>query len=166
MFAILRTFLSASLSPGLCVDAQKETSGHRDSQEHSHRALPKFWWTRINYRSVQNPSTEKNARATRRGGSRRILLSSPTWCARIESWIGSTLPIGRRSLRSSSQSALLSSRSLSSRSLDGRYYAGLDRSLNARVDPTNTPRARPCARRTIAATELARIPLTSGNPET
>ena len=103
---------------------------------------------------------------TKLGASRQTLLSFPTCCARIEWWIGSTSIIGRRSLRSSSQSALLSSRSLSSRSLDGRYYAGLDRSLNARVDPTNTPRARPCARRTIAATELARIPLTSGNPET
>ena len=69
----------------------------------------------------------------RRGGSRRILLSFPTCCARIEWWIGSTSPIGRRSLRPSSQSALLSSRCLSSRSLGGHYCAGLDRSLNARV---------------------------------
>src|SRR6516164_5628648 len=35
--------------------------------------------------------------------------------------------------RRSSQSALLSSRCLSSRSLGGHYCAGLDRSLNARV---------------------------------
>src|SRR5215813_5544310 len=64
---------------------------------------------------------------------RRTLLSSPTCCVRIEWWIGSTLPIGRRPLRPSSQSALLSSGCLSSRSLGGHYCAGLDRSLNARV---------------------------------
>jgi hypothetical protein len=84
------------------------------------------------------------SRRMRQEGLRRISPSCRTCCARIEWWIGS-LPIGRRSLRPSSQSALLSWRCLSSRSLDGRYYAGLDRSLNARVDPTNTPRARPYA---------------------
>src|SRR6516162_4868499 len=55
----------------------------------------------------------------------RTLLSSPTCCARIEWWIGS-LPIGRPSL----QSAPLSSRCSGGLS---HYYAGLDRSLNARV---------------------------------
>jgi len=53
-------------------------------------------------------------------------------CARIEWWIGSTsirLPIGEPSLRPSSQSALLSARCLRGLS---HYYAGLDRSLNAR----------------------------------
>src|SRR5215469_10085691 len=69
----------------------------------------------------------------RREGLQRTLLNCPTCCVRIEWWIGSTLPIGRRSSRPSSQSALLSSRCLSSRSLGGHYCAGLDRSLNARV---------------------------------
>ena len=39
MFAKLRAFLSASLGPGLCVDAQEESSRHRDSQECFHCTL-------------------------------------------------------------------------------------------------------------------------------
>ena len=66
----------------------------------------------------------------RREGLRRISRNCQSYCGRIEWWIGSTSIIGRRSLRPSSQSSLLSSRSSGGLS---HYYAGFERSLNTRL---------------------------------
>jgi len=95
--------------------------------------LPVLWYAITTSSSLLMAISKKSRRGDQRRSCSakmkqdalpRTLLSSPTCCAGIEWWIGWT--IGRLSLRPSSQSALLSSRSSGGSS---RYYAGGVRAL-------------------------------------